>query len=253
VAADPQAIAAHLSEDPALAPLVAAQPGLRVPGTWDGFELAVRAVLGQQITVPAATRLAGKFVTHYGTPVTDAAAGAAGLTYLFPPPDRPAHADLATPGMPRARAAALSTLAAATIADPLIFGPRRSLAEGIGKLRALPGVGAWTAQYIAMRTLREPDAFPAADVGLRQALAGTNGQRPTSAELLARAQRWRPWRAYAALHLWAALAPAAGAPHRESNVQMPTRKRKSVKELQHHDSHRQECILSLNPSVRKRL
>ncbi len=210
VAADPHAIAAHLSEDPALARLVAARPGLRVPGAWDGFELAVRAVLGQQITVSTATRLAGKLVAHYGTPVTDAAACAAGLTHIFPPPERLAHTDLATLGMPRARAAALSARAAATIADPLIFGPRRSLAEAIGTLRALPGVGAWTAQYIAMRALREPDAFPAADVGVRRALAGANVRRPTPAELLARAQRWRPWRAYAALHLWTSLEKGGG-------------------------------------------
>jgi AraC family transcriptional regulator of adaptative response / DNA-3-methyladenine glycosylase II len=221
VAADPHAIAAHLSEDPALAHLVAARPGLRVPGAWDGFELAVRAVLGQQMTVSTATRLAGELVAHYGTPVTEAAARAAGLTHLFPPPERLVHTDLATRGLPPARAVALSSLAAATLADPLLFGPRRSLAEAIDTLGALPGVSAWTAQYIAMRELRDPDAFPAADVGLRRALAEAHGRRPTPAELLARAQRWRPWRAYAALHLWTALTPTAGVSHREGDVQMP--------------------------------
>jgi AraC family transcriptional regulator of adaptative response / DNA-3-methyladenine glycosylase II len=106
-------------------------------------------------------------------------------------------------GMPKARRTALSSLAAAVVADPSIFGPRRSLEEAITQLRSLPGVGEWTAQYIAMRELREPDAFPAADIGLMRAMSDGNGMRPSPAELLARAERWRPWRAYAALHLWA--------------------------------------------------
>jgi AraC family transcriptional regulator of adaptative response / DNA-3-methyladenine glycosylase II len=106
--------------------------------------------------------------------------------------------------MPSARAAALRALAGAVLADPLIFGPRRSLEEGITRLQSLSGIGEWTAQYIAMRELREPDAFPASDIGLLRAMAAGDGQRPSPAALLARAERWRPWRAYAALHLWAA-------------------------------------------------
>ena len=105
--------------------------------------------------------------------------------------------------MPRARAGALSGLAAAVAADPLIFGARRSLDEAIVQLRALSGIGEWTAQYIAMRELREPDAFPASDIGLLRAMADGDGRRPSPAELLLRAERWRPWRAYAAQHLWA--------------------------------------------------
>ncbi len=206
LAADPDAIGAQLSEDPALAPLVAARPGLRVPGAWDGFELAIRAVLGQQITVTAAINLAGKLVAAYGEPLSPAEA-APGLTHVFPAPERLAGADLATLGMPGARARALSSIAAAVAADPMIFGARRGLEEAIVTLRALPGVGEWTAQYIAMRELREPDAFPAADIGLLRALADEDGRRPTPAELLARAERWRPWRAYAAQHLWASWSP----------------------------------------------
>jgi len=205
LAADPVAIGAHLAQDPVLAPLVAARPGLRVPGAWDGFELAVRAILGQQITVTAATALAGKLVRAYGQPLPEPLDG---LTHTFPMPEILAEADIAALGMPRSRAAALNALAAAVAADPAIFGPSRSLDAAVAQLKGLTGIGEWTAQYIAMRELREPDAFPAADIGLMRALADETGRRPTPAELLARAERWRPWRAYAALHLWAGDAQA---------------------------------------------
>jgi len=203
LAADPVAIGAHLRRDPLLAPLVAARPGLRVPGAWDGFELAVRAILGQQITVSAATKLAGKLVSRFGERLVDPAAHDLGLTHVFPTPHQLAAADLGAIGMPTARRTALSALAAAVVGDPQLFGPQRSLEAAVDRLRAIAGIGEWTAQYIAMRELREPDAFPAADVGLLRALGG-DGARPTAATLLARAERWRPWRAYAALHLWAA-------------------------------------------------
>ncbi len=198
--ADPEVIGAHLSEDQRLAPLVAARPGLRVAGAWDGFELAVRALLGQQITVAGAATLAGRLVAAYGKPL---AVGVGGLSHVFPGAARLADADLSSLGLTRARAAALGSLARAVVADPQIFGPRRSLEEAIVKLRALPGIGEWTAQYIAMREMREPDAFPAADLGLMRAMADRKGRRPTPVALLARAERWRPWRAYAAQHLWA--------------------------------------------------
>ena len=201
----PRRSAKCLRQDRLLASLVAARPGLRVPGAWDGFELAVRAILGQQISVAAATALAGRLVREFGDSLPENLAGAVpGLTHVFPCAERLAAADLSSLPMPRARIAALSSLASAVAADPAIFGPRRRLGEAIAKLKSLPGIGEWTAQYIAMRELREPDAFPAADVGLMRALAGPGGRRPTPAELLARAEPWRPWRAYAALHLWAA-------------------------------------------------
>jgi AraC family transcriptional regulator, regulatory protein of adaptative response / DNA-3-methyladenine glycosylase II len=201
LAADPQQIGAHLCDDPALAKLVAARPGLRVPGAWDGFELAIRAILGQQISVPAAVKLAGKLARQYGDPL-DPTWASEGLSLTFPRAERLAQADLQSFGMPRARARALSAMGAASAADPDLFGPRQSLAEAIVALRALPGVGEWTAQYIAMRQLREPDALPAADIGLMRALETAARVRPSPAELLARAERWRPWRAYAAMHLW---------------------------------------------------
>jgi AraC family transcriptional regulator of adaptative response / DNA-3-methyladenine glycosylase II len=209
--ADPETIGAHLAEDPALAPLVAARPGLRMPGAWDGFELAVRAVLGQQITVRAAVALAGKLVMACGSPVVAANGDAGGLARIFPHPERLAGADLSMLGMPKARAATLSAIAAAVVADPQIFGPARTLDDAIVQLRALSGVGEWTAQYIAMRAMREPDAFPAADIALLRAMADAGGRRPTPRELLARAEHWRPWRAYAAQHLWAAAAAAGAA------------------------------------------
>ncbi|WP_374576072.1 AlkA N-terminal domain-containing protein [Phenylobacterium sp.] len=206
--AEPETIAAHLREDPALAPLVAARPGLRAPGAWDGFELAVRAVLGQQITVAAATTLAGRMTAAFGEPLSPELAGEAGLTHLFPTPERLAGADIAALGMPASRARTLSALAEAAVRDRNLFAPRASLDEAVARLRDLPGIGEWTAQYIAMRELREPDAFPHGDIGLMRALADEDGRRPSPAELLARAERWRPWRAYAALHLWAADAAA---------------------------------------------
>ena len=200
LAADPDAIALQLVKDPTLAPLVAARPGLRVPGAWDGFELAVRAVLGQQITVPGAIRLAGALVARFGAPFQDPDGV---LTHVFPDPAALAGADPASMGMPRSRGAALLAVAAAVVADPGIFATGRGLDEAVAALRALPGIGEWTAQYIAMRQLREPDAFPAADIGLMRAMADADGVRPTAGALLARAETWRPWRAYAAQHLWA--------------------------------------------------
>jgi AraC family transcriptional regulator of adaptative response / DNA-3-methyladenine glycosylase II len=204
LAADPGLIGAHLSQDPTLAPMIAARPGLRAPGAWDGFELAVRAILGQQITVAAARNLAARLVAAYGALMDDPAAAALGLTCVFPAPERLVGEDIAALGMPRARGAALEALARTVAADRSIFTPRADLESAIAALSALPGVGEWTAQYIALRELREPDAFPHADIALLRALTEPDGRRPTPQELLARSQAWRPWRAYAAQHLWAA-------------------------------------------------
>jgi AraC family transcriptional regulator, regulatory protein of adaptative response / DNA-3-methyladenine glycosylase II len=215
---DVDPICAHLAADPVLAPLVAARPGLRVPGAWDGFELAVRAMLGQQITVTGARLLIGRLVEAHGERLRSPSSGEApGLSMVFPTTQRVASADLTRLGMPRARAAAISGIAAVAGADPDLFRPDGSLEAAIARLTALPGVGDWTAHYVAMRALRDPDAFPAADVGLLRAMAGPHGLRPTPAALLARAERWRPWRAYAAQHLWTELA-AGGAKLRESQV-----------------------------------
>ena len=208
LAADPDTIGVHLALDPKLAPLVKARPGLRVPGAWDGFELAVRAIFGQQVTVPAATKLLGRLVQAFGDQLP-LAMREEGLSHLFPSAKRVARADLAALGMPAARAMAVTSLARAICADPAIFSRGASLEDAILKLRSLPGIGEWTAQYIAMRELREPDAFPAADIGLLRTMTDGCGRRPSPSELLPRSERWRPWRAYAALHLWAAGVKAA--------------------------------------------
>jgi AraC family transcriptional regulator, regulatory protein of adaptative response / DNA-3-methyladenine glycosylase II len=203
LSADVATIGAQLAEDPDLAPLVATRPGLRVPGAWDGFELAVRAILGQQITVAAARRLAGQLARANGLPLTDEIADPRnGPAVLFPRPEAVAGADLSLLGIPRARAASLRAVAASTVADPGLFDRDGDLASTVARLTRLPGIGEWTAHYIALRALREPDAFPASDVGLLRAMTGPDAVRPTPAALLDRAEAWRPWRAYAAQHLW---------------------------------------------------
>jgi AraC family transcriptional regulator of adaptative response / DNA-3-methyladenine glycosylase II len=200
--ADVVAIGAHLAQDPLLAPLVAARPGLRAPGAWDAFELAMRAVLGQQVSVEAGRKLAGTLTQLCGTAI--ATTGHAHLTHLFPTAAQVAAADLGALGMPRARRETLAAVAKAALADPDLFKASRSVEETVARLRAIRGVGDWTAHYIALRASREPDAFPASDVGLLRGATKPGGERPTPAELLAQAERWRPWRAYAAQHLWAA-------------------------------------------------
>jgi AraC family transcriptional regulator of adaptative response / DNA-3-methyladenine glycosylase II len=203
LAADPDMVARDLAKDPILAPLVAARPGLRLPGAWDGFELAARAILGQQVSVAAAAGLAGKLAARHGEELRCADPV---LTHVFPEPAALAEADLSTLGMPRSRSKTLSQLAAAVAADPHIFAAARPLDEAVAQLGAMPGIGPWTAHYIAMRLLREPDAFPASDIGLLRAMA-ENGVRPTPRDLLSRAEQWRPWRAYAAQYLWTAPSP----------------------------------------------
>jgi AraC family transcriptional regulator of adaptative response / DNA-3-methyladenine glycosylase II len=199
---DPQVIARELGRDPLLAPLVAARPGLRVPGAWDGFEIAVRGILGQQITVRAATQLAASLVTSMGRPV-DAGLMEPGLTHAFPAPERFAQATIAQLAMPRARARALLGLASAVREDARLFDTGQELERAVARLTQLPGVGAWTAHYIALRALAQSDAFPVGDIGLLRALGNAqNGVRPSPKALLVRAEAWRPWRAYAALHLW---------------------------------------------------
>lgn len=200
--ADMAAIDAHLSTDPRLSDLVRARPGLRVPGAWDGFELAVRAVLGQQVSVAAATTFAGRLAARFGRPL-DFPAGVEGgpLRLIFPMPFDLASSDLTEIGLTRARAAALQGLGRAMADDRNLLRPFETLDATVAKLVSLPGIGPWTAQYVAMRALREPDAFPASDLGLLRAMDSGEG-RPTPARLLVRAEVWRPWRAYAAIRLW---------------------------------------------------
>jgi AraC family transcriptional regulator, regulatory protein of adaptative response / DNA-3-methyladenine glycosylase II len=204
--ADIETIEAHLSVDALLAPLVAQHPGLRAPGGWDGFELAVRAILGQQVSVTAARRLAEQLVLSHGEPVSTDFVSDPRLAHVFPEPECLARAKSIEVGMPAARRSALKELATAAAADPNLFRPFGTIEEAIAKLRKIRGIGEWTAQYIALRALRETDAFPAADVGLLRGAELMDGERPTVPNLLARSESWRPWRAYAAQHLWAACA-----------------------------------------------
>jgi AraC family transcriptional regulator, regulatory protein of adaptative response / DNA-3-methyladenine glycosylase II len=184
-----------LAGDPALAPLVAARPGLRAPGTVDPAETAVRAVLGQQVSLAAARRLAGRLVALCGEPVP---AADGGLTHAFPPPGATLAAPLERIGMPESRRRTLRALCGALAADELDLAHRDALL-------ALPGIGPWTADYIALRALCDPDAFPAGDLGVRRG-ARALGLPVDAAGLEARSDRWRPWRRYAAHHLWAAAA-----------------------------------------------
>lgn len=198
--ADLPAIAAHLLKDSALAPHVSARPALRVFGGWDGFEVALRSINGQQVSVERARHLNGVLVERAGVQLPEPENG---LRWVFPTPQQVLDADLAGMGMPGARVSTLKAMAEAALRDPRLFDPGRPLEDTIARLRAIRGIGDWTAHYIAMRACRQPDAFPAGDVGLLRGAADTAGRRPTAAALLARAEAWRPWRAYAAHHLWA--------------------------------------------------
>jgi AraC family transcriptional regulator of adaptative response / DNA-3-methyladenine glycosylase II len=197
LSARPDVIAAKLMQDGVMADVVARNPGLRVPGAFDGFELAVRAILGQQITVKGATTLAGRFVAALGEPFQTPHSG---LTHLSPTPERVAAADveaLTSLGIVQTRARSIITLADEIATGRLKLEPGAQPDETIERLVALPGIGMWTAQYIAMRALRWPDAFPKGDLALRNNLGGVTAAR---AEELS--QAWRPWRSYATLHLW---------------------------------------------------
>ena len=207
VDSDPLAIAAVLRRDPLLAPLVAARPGLRVPGAWDPFEMAVRAILGQQVSVRGARTLAGRLVAAFGRPLPRG--GADGLTHAFPAPAILAAADLSRIGVPRARAAAIRTLALAVHMGKTELAAPRELDDLEQRLCELPGIGPWTAQYVALRAFGEPDAFPTGDLGLRRALEAA-GVPADAAALRERSAAWSPFRAYATLHLWSSLAAPAG-------------------------------------------
>ena len=207
--ADIETIDNHLSGDPVLAPLVAQRPGLRAPGGWDGFEIAVRAVLGQQITVVAARRLAGQLVALHGRIVPKSFRIHSALSRVFPTAKRLATATSIGLGMPAARSAALQAVAAAALTDPNMFRPFGNVEDTVARLRTIRGIGEWTAQYIALRAIREMDAFPVTDIGLLRSVTSMDGKKTTAANLLSRAESWRPWRAYAAQHLWAADGKAA--------------------------------------------
>jgi AraC family transcriptional regulator of adaptative response / DNA-3-methyladenine glycosylase II len=197
---DPLTVSDALGGDPLLGPLVRAAPGRRVPGHVDGFELALRAVLGQQVSVAGAATLAGRLVAEMGEPLRRPVGS---VTHLFPSPEALAAADLARPGMPASRRRALLSLAAALADGSLTLDVGAEREETARRLLALPGVGPWTVAYVAMRALRDPDAFLPSDLGVRRALARFGlDARPAAAERIA--ERWRPYRAYAVQHLWGA-------------------------------------------------
>jgi AraC family transcriptional regulator of adaptative response / DNA-3-methyladenine glycosylase II len=198
--ADPMQIDEHLKRSALLKDLVAAAPGTRLPGAWDPFELAVRGILGQQVTVAAAKTLSGRLAASFGTPI-DAEDG---LTHLFPTPAQLADADIATIGIPRSRAATLRALASAVASGSTVLDAAQGYEAAIAQLCRIPGIGTWTAQYIAMRGLGETDAFPAGDLGVRKAL-GSDAGLPSIAAVEQLSSAWRPWRGYAVMHLWASL------------------------------------------------
>lgn len=197
--AEPASIVAALSGDNIIGSHLARVSGLRVPGAFDGFELAMRAVLGQQISVKGATTIAGRIVARFGEALP---ANEEGLSHYFPRAEVLATGDLSGLGLTGGRIATLTGLAAAVASGEIDFTPRESLDAAVEELTALPGIGAWTAHYIALRALGEPDAFPASDLGLRKAAGG--GTPIDTRALEALSENWRPWRGYAALALWTA-------------------------------------------------
>ncbi len=211
--ADPLAVDGALGADPLLGPLVRATPGLRVPGAVDGAELAVRAVLGQQVSVGGARTLAARLAAEHGSPLDEqlpSCGPSSALTHAFPTAAAIAALDPERLPMPRARGRALIGLCAALADGGIQLDPGADRDETRQQLLALPGIGPWTAEYVAMRALGDPDAFPATDLGIRHAFARLD--QPHDARAVAAiAERWRPWRAYAALHLWATLTPTEGA------------------------------------------
>jgi AraC family transcriptional regulator of adaptative response / DNA-3-methyladenine glycosylase II len=201
LAADPARIEPQLAADPVLRALVARRPGLRVPGAFDGFELLARAILGQQVSVAAATTFAARLGERFGEPLETPLPS---LTRLTPSAARIASArvdSIAAIGLTRARAESLRAAARACADGALDLAPAADPESVREALLALPGIGPWTADYVLMRAVAWPDAFPHGDLGLRRAL-GMDDARA----VLARAETWRPWRAYGALHLWSSLA-----------------------------------------------
>ena len=193
VNADWSSIARTLRTDRGLGPMVKAEPGIRVPGSWNGFELTVRAILGQQVTVRGATLLAGRLTAEFGKKF----AGPKGLTHLFPSAETLSNATLTSVGLTAARAETIRVLAGAVASGKIKFEGVIDSTEFLRQLCEVPGIGVWTAQYTAMRALGEPDAFPSSDLGLLRE-SGAKSSR----ELDSRAEPWRPWRAYAAMYLW---------------------------------------------------
>lgn len=200
--ADLPTIADHLARDPMLHPVVTRHPGLRVPGCWDRFEFAMRAILGQQISVAAARTLAGRMVAGYGVALPEELVEGTGITHRFPEPEDLAGQPLSTLGLPRSRAETLARVITRFAEPGFAELDGNTLLEQLATLR---GIGPWTLNYLALRGLGDPDAFPASDLGILKATAQLGGPADPKS-LIHHAERWRPWRAYAAQYLWAELA-----------------------------------------------
>jgi DNA-3-methyladenine glycosylase II len=208
--ADPKKIAAGLAADPWLAPLVEAVPGLRVPGAWSGFELVVRAIVGQQVSVKAATTIIGRLVQRAGERIDGHPHE--NTAWRFPTPAALAAVDLAQIGMPGKRVAALQGFAHAVASGAVPLDSATADADSLrAALLALPGIGPWTVEYVAMRAWRDADAWPAWDLVLMQAIIARDPALTRPAQQRTRTDAWRPWRAYAAMHLWNEVADRAGA------------------------------------------
>jgi AraC family transcriptional regulator of adaptative response / DNA-3-methyladenine glycosylase II len=199
--ADPESVAAALADDPLLAGAVAAAPGRRIPGAVDGAELALRAVLGQQVSTAAARTLAARLVARHGAPVQDPAGG---LTHVFPSPEALAGLDEAALAMPGPRRRAVTAVLRGLAEGEIELDAGSDLERARAQLAAVPGIGPWTVELVAMRALGDPDAFPATDMGVRKG-ASLLGLPTTPAALGAHSHRWRPWRSYAVQYLWATL------------------------------------------------
>lgn len=206
--ADADAIDDVLAQKTMLRANVCGCPGMRVPGAFDGFETAVRGILGQQVSVKGATTVTGRVAARWGTRLPRRLAQSEALAQVFPTPRRLAQAELEEVGIIAARAETIRGLARAVLADSSLLAPGKGLTQDIDRLVALPGIGPWTAHYLAMRVLREPDALPSGDLGLRKAISRA-GEKPRPARDVERAlDAFRPYRAYAAMRLWSSLHPA---------------------------------------------
>lgn len=194
--ADPLFIFNHLKKDPGLSPIILSFPGFRIPGGWDNFEIAIRTIIGQQVSIRAANTITGRLVQRYGTPIHNSFIP--GITHLFPPPETLTTADLAGIGLPAKRARTIRALATKIANKEIVLEGIVNTESVKTQLMKIPGIGQWTTEYIAMRALREPDAFPATDLALKRELKEMSQQ----AEHLNRPDVWRPWRAYAAVALW---------------------------------------------------
>ncbi|HEX6264541.1 MAG TPA: DNA-3-methyladenine glycosylase [Actinomycetota bacterium] len=196
--ADAATIDTTLAADPTMIPLVTRIPGIRVPGTFDGFELVVRAIYGQQVSVAGARTSLGRLVSAAGTPLERPSGG---ITHLFPTAERVAEVPLEVFGMPRARAETIRRVALLVADGELDLSGEAPHEETLRRLGDVPGIGPWTLAYVSMRALRDPDAFMAGDLGVRKGFEAL-GLASMQPAMLARAERWRPWRAYAVMHLW---------------------------------------------------